>query len=155
VLSSCAPLHPPGHATDPRAPRHPGWEPLPYTYTSRLKWYWIGKKIQRTIFSKSESIFYSNITLQIILKQAMHMYIGLSNKLHSKQRVVININRSRHKWYIKYLYANIEKGYKVRSDKVRTFFWTTVKLVYNYHPWDPKFVAVVDRWSLLRGSLLL
>ncbi len=26
----------------------------------------------------------------------------------------------------------------------------TVKLVYNDHPWDPKFVVVVDRWSLLR-----
>jgi hypothetical protein len=25
--------------------------------------------------------------------------------------------------------------------------------VYNSHPWDPEIVAVVDRWSLLRGSL--
>jgi hypothetical protein len=31
----------------------------------------------------------------------------------------------------------------------------TVKLVYNDHPWDPKFVAVVDRWSLFRGSFTL
>jgi len=31
----------------------------------------------------------------------------------------------------------------------------TVKLVYNDHPWDPKFVAVVDRWSLFRGSFML
>ncbi len=29
----------------------------------------------------------------------------------------------------------------------------TVKLVYNDHPWDSKIVAVVDRWSLLRGHL--
>ncbi len=29
----------------------------------------------------------------------------------------------------------------------------TVKPVYNGHPWDPKIVAVVDRWSLFRGSL--
>jgi len=26
-------------------------------------------------------------------------------------------------------------------------------LVYNDHPWDPKIVAVVDKWSLLRGHL--
>ena len=29
----------------------------------------------------------------------------------------------------------------------------TVKPVYNDHPWDPKIVAVVDRWSLFRGHL--
>ncbi len=27
----------------------------------------------------------------------------------------------------------------------------TDKLVYNDHPWDPKIVAVGDRWSLFRG----
>jgi hypothetical protein len=27
------------------------------------------------------------------------------------------------------------------------------KLVYNDHPWDPKIVAVVDRWSLFNGQL--
>jgi len=32
---------------------------------------------------------------------------------------------------------------------------TTVKLVHNDRPRDPKFVAVVDRWSLFRGSLQL
>jgi hypothetical protein len=26
---------------------------------------------------------------------------------------------------------------------------TTVKPVFNDHPWDPKILAVVDRWSLL------
>jgi len=34
-------------------------------------------------------------------------------------------------------------------------YWSllgTVKLVHNDHPWDPKFVAVVDRWSLLTGG---
>jgi len=30
---------------------------------------------------------------------------------------------------------------------------STVKPVYNDHPWDPKIVAVVDRWSLFRGHL--
>ncbi len=29
----------------------------------------------------------------------------------------------------------------------------TVKPVYNDHPWDPKIVAVVDRWSLFSGHL--
>jgi len=37
--------------------------------------------------------------------------------------------------------------------------WTkikwTVKHVYNGHPWDLKFVAIVDRWSLLRDSFML
>ncbi len=31
----------------------------------------------------------------------------------------------------------------------------TVKPVYNHHPWDPKLEAVVDRWSLFRGSFVL
>jgi len=31
----------------------------------------------------------------------------------------------------------------------------TVKLVYNDHPWDPKFVVIVDRWSLFRGKFML
>jgi hypothetical protein len=31
----------------------------------------------------------------------------------------------------------------------------TVKSVYNEHPRGLKFVAVVDRWSLLRGSFKL
>ncbi len=34
-------------------------------------------------------------------------------------------------------------------------FRATVKLVYNDHPWDPKFVAIVDRWSFFRGSFTL
>ncbi len=25
--------------------------------------------------------------------------------------------------------------------------------MYNDHPWDPKIVTVVDRWSLFRGNL--
>ena len=29
----------------------------------------------------------------------------------------------------------------------------TVNPGYNDHPWDPKIVVVVDRWSLLRGHL--
>ena len=28
-----------------------------------------------------------------------------------------------------------------------------VKPVYNDHPWDPKIVAVVGRWSLFRGHI--
>ncbi len=34
-------------------------------------------------------------------------------------------------------------------------FVITVKPVYNNHPWDPKFVAVVDWWSLFRGSFMI
>ncbi len=32
-------------------------------------------------------------------------------------------------------------------------FLTTVKPVYNDHPWDRQKVVVVRRWSLLRGSV--
>ncbi len=32
-------------------------------------------------------------------------------------------------------------------------FCSTVKPVYNGHPWDPKIEAVVDRWPLFKGSL--
>ena len=31
----------------------------------------------------------------------------------------------------------------------------TVKPVYNDHPRDPEFVAVVERWSLFNGSFIL
>jgi hypothetical protein len=30
----------------------------------------------------------------------------------------------------------------------------TVKPEYNNHPRDPKFVAVLDRWSLFRGNFM-
>ncbi len=30
-------------------------------------------------------------------------------------------------------------------------FGITVKPVYNDHPWDPKIVAVGDKWSLFRS----
>jgi len=33
--------------------------------------------------------------------------------------------------------------------------YSTVKPVYNDHPWDPKFVAIVDSWALFRGSFML
>jgi hypothetical protein len=28
---------------------------------------------------------------------------------------------------------------------------STVKPIYNGHPWDPKIAAVVHRWPLIRG----
>ena len=34
-------------------------------------------------------------------------------------------------------------------------FSSTVKPVYNDHPWDSKIVAVVDRWLLFRGTFVL
>ena len=35
------------------------------------------------------------------------------------------------------------------------FYSCIVKPVYNDHPRDPEFVAVVDRWPLFRGSFML
>ena len=43
------------------------------------------------------------------------------------------------------------KGYNVL--KYEGSSTSTVKPVYNDDPWDLKIVAVVDRWSLLRGHL--
>ena len=40
-------------------------------------------------------------------------------------------------------------------DDLKQFFLNTVKPEYNDHPRDPKFEAVVDRWSLFRGSFML
>jgi hypothetical protein len=31
------------------------------------------------------------------------------------------------------------------------YHFTTVKPVYNGHPWDPKKVAVVQRWPVFEG----
>ncbi len=36
--------------------------------------------------------------------------------------------------------------------KIIYWYKSTVKPVYNVHPWDPPKVAVVHRWSLCRGS---
>ncbi len=42
------------------------------------------------------------------------------------------------------------------SDKqTQTEFTNTVKPVYNDHPWNPKFVVAVNRWSLFRGIFWL
>ncbi len=38
---------------------------------------------------------------------------------------------------------------------INNVFKSTVELVYNDHPRDPKIVTVVDRWSLFRGSFVL
>jgi hypothetical protein len=49
-------------------------------------------------------------------------------------------------------------GYLVTDDSIRfqTYYQQLlqiiVKPVYNDHPWDPKVVTVVDRWSLFSGS---
>ncbi len=47
----------------------------------------------------------------------------------------------------------INKTKKLEATISNHSFLNTVKLVYNDHPWDPKIVAVVDRWSLFRGHL--
>ncbi len=47
----------------------------------------------------------------------------------------------------------------VRVDQIKKSRRTELKLkytlkpLYNYHPWDPKVVSVVERWSLFRGHL--
>jgi hypothetical protein len=38
---------------------------------------------------------------------------------------------------------------------INNYNYCTVKLVYNDQPWDPKVVAVVDRWSLFKGFFVL
>jgi hypothetical protein len=45
------------------------------------------------------------------------------------------------------------KSVKFWTPKWWRYFPNTVKPVYNDHPGDTKIVAVVDRWSLFRGSL--
>ena len=40
------------------------------------------------------------------------------------------------------------------ADKTKLEFAGTVKPVYNNHPGDPKFVAVVEKWSLFRCSFI-
>ncbi len=45
---------------------------------------------------------------------------------------------------------------KIWKDKTLLINITyTVKLVYNDHSRDLKYVVVVDRWSLFRGSFML
>ena len=46
-------------------------------------------------------------------------------------------------------------GHLVADKGWLCFNWCTVKPVYNDHPQDPNFVAVVDRWSLFRGNFML
>ncbi len=60
----------------------------------------------------------------------------------------------------KYSYYTIKNAHKTLWRK-RTYvasfveYQSTVKLVYNDHTRDPDFEAVVDRWSLLRGNIML
>ncbi len=59
-----------------------------------------------------------------------------------------------------FLTLNTPLSYKVKlgyNEQILSHFiqLTTVKLVCNDHPRDPKFVAVVDKWSLFRGTSLL
>jgi len=51
--------------------------------------------------------------------------------------------------YILQLVLYISRGKKLGPKNEMN----AVKPVYNDHPWHPKIVAVVDRWSLLRGHL--
>ncbi len=50
------------------------------------------------------------------------------------------------------------KAASITLTKLIPAFWrekSTIKLVCNDHPRDPKIVAVIDRWSLFGGRLCL
>jgi hypothetical protein len=52
--------------------------------------------------------------------------------------------------------VSLEPEEESRDGKVLLVILTyTVKYEYHNHPWDPKIVAVVDRWSLFRGTFTL
>ena len=43
-------------------------------------------------------------------------------------------------------------SWKFYAPLKKKYFCTTVELVYNDNHWDFKIVAVVGKWSLLRGT---
>jgi hypothetical protein len=52
------------------------------------------------------------------------------------------------------IYNVLRKKYSLRQadpKNVFNYFFCTVKHAYNDHPWDPKLLAVVDRWLLFIG----
>ncbi len=52
--------------------------------------------------------------------------------------------------FIKYLYTVIFQSAWLLEQSSTGILKSTVKPLYNDHPRDPKFVTVVDRWSLFR-----
>jgi len=61
-------------------------------------------------------------------------------------------------WIIEHFdpFVNLNvKGPLLFNKETKDIFSYTVKLLYNDHPWDPKFVAVADRWLLFRGCFML
>ncbi len=57
-------------------------------------------------------------------------------------------------YYTHCAFGNLDKTTNQWSKIVFVLYLSdTVKPVYKDHPWDPKIVAVVDRWSLFRGNL--
>ena len=58
------------------------------------------------------------------------------------------------------LFSNVSRNayFNTSKNKIKKILLkkrSTVKPVYNYHPRDPKFVAVVDRLLFFRGSFML
>ncbi len=47
----------------------------------------------------------------------------------------------------------IEKRERQEKGSIKLTISNTIKLLYNDHPRDPKFVAVVDRWSFRGRSM--
>jgi len=66
--------------------------------------------------------------------------LRLKNTAVEKSKFKINMNM----WF----------SYSETRTYVHMYFFT-VKPVYNDHPLKPKFVAVVDWWSLFSGGLVL
>ncbi len=50
-----------------------------------------------------------------------------------------------------YTFVKVDQIKKCRRTKLKLKY--TVEPLYNYHPWDPKVVSIVERWSLFRGKL--
>ena len=101
--------------------------------------------------------------LNWIMEKGFHFFFSLSLSLN----VSLSLSLST---YISYQNCNISRrnSYNFPFVLVSILFWRiwgasknhevysierTVKPLYNDHPWDPRVVAVVDRWSLFRCHL--
>ncbi len=79
----------------------------------------------------------------------LQMWLGKLCRLYQniKWDIVSNQNKATLKAYIS------EQWNQMNCSMSHLMY--TVKPVYNDHPWDTKFVAVVDRWSLFIGRFVL
>ncbi len=97
---------------------------------------WLSLYISRTQNKLIKSLNWIILLLSLLFCRHWPM----ANKIYSNTRISRKILNSM-KWFCEVVYKNV----KVSG---------TVKPVYNGHPRDRKFVAVVYRWSLFRGNVL-